>query len=142
MLAVWLKCNMIVGYINEVILRPTGLIRTEMGARSREYRIWCLTKSLSLANPPRACRMSAGDVTLQPPLWKIRLLLCIAVDPADTRTVGTVTQSVKKALVIHPPYVLAIINPSVRPSVHSSVRHKLGHCKSDSCYDHAVFTGE
>jgi len=33
--------------------------------------------------------------------------------------------------------VLAIVNPSVCPSV----RHTLALCQNDSCYKHAVFTG-
>jgi len=37
--------------------------------------------------------------------------------------------------------VLAIVNPSVRPSVCPSVRHTLALCQYDSCYDHGVFTG-
>jgi len=41
--------------------------------------------------------------------------------------------------------VLAIVNPSVRPSVRlsvcPSVRHTLALSQNDSSYDHGVFTG-
>jgi len=36
--------------------------------------------------------------------------------------------------------VLAIVNPSVCPSVCLSVRHTLTLCQNDSSYDHPVFT--
>jgi len=37
--------------------------------------------------------------------------------------------------------VLAIVNPSVRPSVCLSVRHTLALFQNDSSYHHAVFIG-